>query len=227
MHILLIEDDDLVGEAIQVGLQLQGATVDWIADGEQADQALRDDAHELVVLDLALPRRGGLDLLREYRKRGGQAPVLILTAFNEVDDRIAGLDVGADDYLAKPFDLQELGARLRALQRRLHGRTSDRLQHAGSGLEFDPANLTAFVEGEPVDLPRREAVLLQVLLENQGQVVTLERIHDRLYGWDDEVASNAPAVHVHNLRRKFGRDLIETVRGIGYRLARNATLPPK
>jgi DNA-binding response OmpR family regulator len=226
MHILLIEDDDLVGEAIQVGLQLQGVTVDWIADGEQADQALRDDAHELVVLDLALPRRGGLDLLREYRKRGGQAPVLILTAFNEIDDRVAGLEIGADDYLAKPFDLQELGARLRALQRRLHGRTSDRLQHAGSGLEFDPANLTAFVEGEPVDLPRREAVLLQVLLENQGQVVTLERIHDRLYGWDDAVASNAPAVHVHNLRRKFGRDLIETVRGIGYRLASNATLPP-
>lgn len=221
MHVLLIEDDDIVGEAIQVGVQMQGATVDWITDGEQAATALRQDTHEVVVLDLALPARGGLDLLSEYRASGGRAPVLILTAFDEVEDRVAGLDVGADDYLPKPFDLQELGARLRALHRRALGRADDRLQHPENGLEFDPATLEAYVGGCRVDLPRREAVLLQLLLEHPGQVITLERIHDRLYGWDEPVGSNAPAVHVHNLRRKLGKGVIETVRGLGYRLSRH------
>lgn len=218
MHVLLIEDDALVGEGAQVGLRLQGVTVDWIRDGLQAAAVLPRSRHDVLILDLALPGRAGLDLLRDFRRAGGTTPVLVLTAFDAVEDRVAGLDAGADDYLAKPFDLQELGARLRALARWQHGRASPVLRHGR--LEFDPAKMEAHVDGVRVGLPRREAVLLQLLLENPGQVVTLERIHDRLYGWNEEVESNAPAVHVHNLRRKLGRDLIETIRGVGYRVAR-------
>lgn len=218
MHVLLVEDDALVGEGIQVGLRLQGVTVDWIRDGQQAAVALPQSSHDVVILDLALPGRFGLDLLRELRSAGRTTPVLILTAFDAVEDRVAGLDAGADDYLPKPFDLQELGARLRALSRRRQGRASTLLHHGS--LQFDPASLEATIEGRVVSLPRREAVLLQLLLENRGQVVSLERIHDQLYGWDEGVESNAPAVHVHNLRRKLGRELIETVRGVGYRIAR-------
>lgn len=204
MHVLLIEDDPLLGEGIQTGLRLQGATVDWIRDGLRAEAALAADAHDVVILDLALPGRHGLDLLRAYRADGRETPVLILTAFDAIDERVAGLDAGADDYLTKPFDLRELGARLRALHPRR--------------IAFDPATLEATVDRRTVRLPRREALLLQLLLENPGQIVTQARIHDRLYGWDDAVESNAPAVHIHNLRRKLGRDVIETVRGVGYRI---------
>ncbi len=218
MHVLLIEDDALVGEGIQVGLRLQGVTVDWIRDGQQAAKALPQSDHDVVILDLALPNRSGLDLLRDLRGAGRSTPVLILTAFDAVEDRVMGLDAGADDYLAKPFDLQELGARLRALARRSQGRASALLRHGE--LEFDPATLEASIDGRVVELPRREAALLQLLLENRGQVVSLERIHDQLYGWDEGVESNAPAVHIHNLRRKLGKGLIETVRGVGYRIAR-------
>lgn len=218
MHILLIEDDALVGEGIAVGLRLQGTTVDWIRDGHAAATALAHDGHDAVILDLALPGRGGLELLREFRGAGAITPVLVLTAFDAIDDRVAGLDAGADDYLPKPFDLQELGARLRALHRRNRGRAHNILSHGA--LEFDPATLEATVDGISAPLPRREAVLLQLLLEHRGRIVALERIHDHLYGWSEPVASNAPAVHVHNLRRKLGRDLIETIRGVGYRIPR-------
>lgn len=220
MHVLLIEDDALVGEGIQVGLRLQGVTVDWIRDGRQATGVLPESDHDVVILDLALPGRSGLDLLRELRSAGRTTPVLILTAFDAVEDRVAGLDAGADDYLPKPFDLQELGARLRALSRRRQGRANALLRHGN--LQFDPASLEATVAGKIVSLPRREAMLLQLLLDNRGQVVSLERIHDQLYGWDEGVESNAPAVHVHNLRRKLGKELIETVRGVGYRIARES-----
>jgi len=216
MHVLLIEDDPLLGEGIQTGLRLQGATVDWIRDGLRAEAALAADAHDVVILDLALPGRHGLDLLRAYRADGRETPVLILTAFDAIDERVAGLDAGADDYLTKPFDLRELGARLRALHRRRSGRASPILRRGR--IAFDPATLEATVDGRTVRLPRREALLLQLLLENPGQIVTQARIHDRLYGWDDAVESNAPAVHIHNLRRKLGRDVIETVRGVGYRI---------
>lgn len=220
MHVLLIEDDALVGEGVEVGLRLQGSAVDWVRDGLQAAAALREDHHDVVILDIALPRRGGLELLREFRAAGRATPVLILTAFDAVRDRVAGLDAGADDYLSKPFDLQELGARLRALHRRVQGRASNTLHHGR--LTFDPATLEASVDGVVVPLPRREAVLLQLLLENRGRVVALERIHDGLYGWGEQVESNAPAVHVHNLRRKLGRSLIETIRGVGYRIPRES-----
>lgn len=218
MYVLLIEDDALVGEGIQVGLRLQGVTVDWVADGLSGAAALQDGIHDVVILDLALPGRGGLDLLQDFRAAGGRTPILILTAFDEVQERVAGLDAGADDYLPKPFDLQELAARLRALHRRRRGQARNLLSHGA--LTFDPSTLEAFIDGESVPLPRREAVLLQLLLENQGQIVTLERIHDQLYGWSESVESNAPAVHIHNLRRKLGRELIETVRGVGYRIVK-------
>lgn len=218
MRILLIEDDALVGEGIQVGLRLQGMAVDWVADGRQAVPALTDAGHDAVILDLALPGHSGLELLRRFRAEGRTTPVLILTAFDAVPDRVAGLDAGADDYLTKPFDLQELGARLRALHRRRQNRADNRLRHGK--LTFDPATLLATIDGTAVSLPRREAVLLQLLLENQGLVVSTEQIHNRLYGWNEPIESNALAVHIHNLRRKLGRELIETVRGIGYRIPR-------
>ncbi|KAB7623414.1 response regulator [Alkalilimnicola sp. S0819] len=221
MHVLLIEDDPLVGEGIQVGLRLQGVTVDWLDDGRQAAAILPRSEHDVVILDLALPGRSGLQLLQDLRDAGRTTPVLILTAFDAVEERVAGLDAGADDYLAKPFDLKELAARLRALSRRRQGRASARLQHGR--LSFDPATLEARLDDEAVPLPRREAVLLQLLLENRGQIVSLERIHDQLYGWNEGVESNAPAVHIHNLRRKLGKDLIETVRGVGYRIPRSAS----
>lgn len=221
MHVLLIEDDNLVGEGIQVGLRLQGVTVDWIADGQQGAVVLQTGSYDVVILDLALPRRSGLELLRDLRAAGRATPVLILTANDAIEARVAGLDAGADDYLAKPFDLRELGARLRALHRRQHGRTSAVLRHGR--LVFDPATMEVSLDGRIMLLPRREAVLLQLLLENAGQIVSLERIHEHLYGWDEGVESNAPAVHIHNLRRKFGRDLVETVRGVGYRIPREAS----
>jgi two-component system, OmpR family, response regulator QseB len=216
MNVLLIEDDPLVGEGIRVGLSLKGMTVDWVQSGADGARALAHSGFDAAILDLALPRRSGLELLREHRGSGGDLPVLVLTAFDAVDERVAGLDAGADDYMTKPFDLEELAARLRALQRRIHGRASNAIRHGG--LCFDTRNLMVTVDGEPVALSRREAVLLQLLLENRGRVVSNERIQDRLYGWSEGVESNAAAVHIHNLRRKLGRALIETVRGLGYRV---------
>jgi len=215
MRILLIEDDPLVGEGVQLGLKLQGMTVDWVDRGDLARQALHRAEHDAVILDLGLPDGDGLELLAGFRRGGGQLPVLILTARDAVDDRVTGLDAGADDYLVKPFDLQELGARLRALHRRPPSCVDSVLRHGP--LRFDPATLLATVgDGGPVALPRREAMLLQLLLEQAGRVVTTESIHRRLYSWDEPVESNALAVHVHNLRRKLGRELIQTVRGVGY-----------
>lgn len=220
MRVLLIEDDDLVGEAIQVGMQLQDMDVVWVRDGEQGTEALKQPDYEVVVLDLALPKRGGLDLLRQFRASGRRTPVLILTAADAVEDRITGLDAGADDYLAKPFDLNELGARLRALHRRATGLAAHTM--IAEDISFDAARLEVRVNGTPLPLAPREAKLLQLLLEQHGRVVSVERIQDRLYGWNESVESNAVAVHVHNLRRKLGRDVIETVRGAGYRIAQKS-----
>lgn len=216
MNVLLIEDDALVGEGIQVGLRLAGLTVDWVDTLDAARAVLGHSAFDVIILDLALPDGSGLSLLRDYRSQGGELPVLILTAFDEVSERVAGLDAGADDYLSKPFDLDELAARLRALQRRAHGRSQNLIRHGD--LHFDPASLEVQLHGETVTLSRRETSLLQLLLENRGRVVSNDRIQDRLYGWTEGVESNAPSVHIHNLRRKLGRELIETVRGVGYRI---------
>ncbi len=214
MRLLLVEDDTLLGDGIRAGLAQEGYAVDWLQDGLQAKQAFATEAFDLVVLDLGLPRLSGVELLEGIRRAGNAVPVLILTARDTLADRIGGLDAGADDYLVKPFDLGELCARVRALLRRAHGRAEPLLRHGP--LVLDPAAHTLTLEGEPVELPRREFIVLQMLLENAGNVVPRSRIEESLYGWSPEVESNTLEVYVHHLRRKLGADLIRTVRGVGY-----------
>ena len=218
MRILLAEDDPLLGDGIRAGLGLEGDTVDWVTDGVAADQALTTDEFDLLVLDLGLPRRDGMEVLRGLRKRGDMTPVLILTARDKVADRVAGLDAGADDYLSKPFDLDELLARVRALTRRHTGRAAPQLEHGE--LRLDPATHQVSLAGQPVELAPREYALLRLLLEQRGKVLSRSRLVEALYGWDGELESNAIEVHVHHLRRKLGNELIRTVRGIGYGIDR-------
>ena len=224
MRILLAEDDQLLGDGIRSGLGLEGDTVDWVSDGVAADQALSTDEFDLLVLDLGLPRKDGLEVLRSLRRRGDLTPVLILTARDKVADRVAGLDAGADDYLTKPFDLDELLARVRALTRRHTGRAAPLLQHGE--LALDPATHKVSLAGAPVDLAPREYALLRLLLEQRGKVLSRTRLVEALYGWDGELESNAIEVHVHHLRRKLGNELIRTVRGIGYGIDRPAKDAP-
>lgn len=214
MRILLVEDDELLGEGTRKGLIQDGYTVDWVKDGAIADQALKTEKFELVILDLGLPKTPGLTVLQNMRERGDTTPVLILTARESIEDRVKGLDSGADDYLTKPFDFYELLARLRALQRRFASRAAPLLVHGDIAL--DPASHTVTFKEEPVNLSRREFALLHVLLENAGRVLSREHLTQSLYGWGEEVDSNALEVHVHNLRKRFGQDFIRTVRGIGY-----------
>ncbi|WP_440467350.1 response regulator [Pseudomonas sp. YH-1] len=218
MRILLAEDDQLLGDGIRAGLGLEGDTVDWVSDGVAADQALATDEFDLLVLDLGLPRKDGLEVLRGLRRRGDLTPVLILTARDKVADRVAGLDAGADDYLTKPFDLDELLARVRALTRRHTGRAAPLLQHGE--LALDPATHQVSLAGSPVDLAPREYALLRLLLEQRGKVLSRARLVEALYGWDGDLESNAIEVHIHHLRRKLGNGLIRTVRGIGYGIDR-------
>lgn len=214
MRVLVVEDDPLLGDAIQAGLREMGHAVDWVRDGPAADVALRDEAYAAVVLDLGLPRRDGLEVLRAARARGARVPVLILTARDTVADRIGGLDAGADDYLVKPFDLGELAARLRALARRAAGRAAPRLTVAG--VELDPAAHRVWYGGREVELSAREFALLHALMRHAGRVLSRAQIEEQLYAWGEEVESNAVEVHVHHLRRKLAPDLIVTVRGVGY-----------
>lgn len=214
MRILLVEDDELLGEGTRKGLIQDGYTVDWVKDGAIADQALKTEKFELVVLDLGLPKMPGLSVLQNMRERGDTTPVLILTARESIEDRVKGLDSGADDYLTKPYDFYELLARLRALQRRFASRAAPLLVH--EDIALDPASHTVTFKDEPVNLSRREFALLHVLLENAGRVLSREHLTQSLYGWGEEVDSNALEVHVHNLRKRFGQDFIRTVRGIGY-----------
>ena len=216
MRVLVVEDDALLGDAIQVGLRAMGHAVDWVRDGAAADVALRDEAYAVVVLDLGLPRRDGLAVLRAARARGNRVPVLILTARDTVADRIGGLDAGADDYLVKPFDLGELAARLRALARRATGSATPRL--AAAGVELDPAAHRVWYRGREVELSAREFALLHALLRHAGRVLSRAQIEEQLYAWGEEIESNAVEVHVHHLRRKLAPDLIVTVRGVGYLL---------
>lgn len=226
MRILLVEDDLSLGEGIRTALRRAAYSVDWLQDGAAALAAMQD-AHgraraggepelDLVVLDLGLPRMDGLEVLRAARRAGIDVPVLVLSARERASDRTLGLDVGADDYLGKPFDTGELIARVRALLRRSRGRANPVLE-CGQ-LRLDPAALAVHWRGRNVDLPRREFALLRVLMETPGRAVSRESVQQRLYGWDEDVASNALDVHVHNLRRKLPADLIRTVRGVGYRL---------
>lgn len=225
MRILLAEDDPLLGDGIRAGLGLEGDTVDWVNDGLAAEQALQTDEFDLLVLDLGLPRKDGLDVLRSMRRRDDLTPVLILTARDKVADRVSGLDAGADDYLTKPFDLDELLARVRALTRRHTGRAAPLLQHGE--LMLDPATHQVSLAGAPVELAPREYALLRLLLEQRGKVLSRTRLVEALYGWDGDLESNAIEVHVHHLRRKLGNGLIRTVRGIGYGIDRPAGNPPQ
>jgi DNA-binding response OmpR family regulator len=218
MRLLLVEDDSLLGDGIRAGLRLGGYTVDWVKDGRAAQLALEAEEYGLVVLDLGLPRLSGLELLRWLRQAGQSLPVLILTARDTVADRVKGLDSGADDYLVKPFDLEELVARVRALLRRSGGRASPLLEHGGIALDLAAHRVTRL--GLTVELSPREFAILQQLLENTGRVLSRERLEQSLYGWNEEVESNAVEVHIHHLRKKLGSELIRTVRGVGYMIAR-------
>lgn len=215
MRILVVEDDELIARGIAAGLRAHGLTVDTVASATQAELALANAECDAMVLDRGLPDGDGLSLLTRLRARGSTLPVLLLTARDTVEDRIEGLQGGADDYLVKPSDLGELVARLHALIRRAGGRSSN-LVEAGA-LRYDPSSGEAWLDGEPVELSRRESTLLASLIQADGRCLSAEQLKDRLYGLDQEVASNAVNVHVHNLRRKLGAGAVETVRGLGYR----------
>lgn len=218
MRILLAEDDPQLGDGLTVGLRQAGFAVDWVGDGQAADLALLGENFDLVVLDLGLPGLDGMTVLRRARDRGRDMPILILTARDATGDKVAGLDAGADDYLVKPIDLDELAARIRALTRRSAGRAAPLLTHGD--LMLDPAAHRVTRNGQPIDLSTREFSLLQLLLENAGRVLTRSQLEQSLYGWHDEPDSNALEVHIHHLRRKLGSDLIRTLRGVGYTIAR-------
>jgi DNA-binding response OmpR family regulator len=220
MRILLVEDDPMIGKTLYAALQQDGYAVDWVKDGQAARVALdtADDAYALVLLDLGLPKKSGLELLRDLRRAGNKVRVLIVTARDAVTDRVAGLDAGADDYLVKPFSLDELAARMRAVLRRDVARGDNVLTNGDIAL--DPASRTVTRDGAAVDLSPREFALLAALLERPGTALSKTQLEERLYGWGDEVESNAIEVHVHNLRRKLGADAIRTVRGVGYVIAR-------
>lgn len=223
MRILLVEDDALLGDALQAGLRQAGFAVDWLRDGSAADAALRVENFAAVVLDLGLPKLAGFEVLRKLRSRDDRTPVLILTARDAVDDRVKGLDTGADDYVVKPIAIAELAARLRALVRRSQGSAGGALR-VGE-LEIDPAARSVNLAGVPVELqPREFAVLLELVL-NAGRVLTRTQLESRLYEWGDALESNAIEVHVHHLRRKLAPSLIRTVRGVGYMVPVDAGSP--
>lgn len=221
MRVLLVEDDELLGDGVYHGLRQHGHVVDWVKDGKTAEHALKIDEFDAVILDLGLPKQSGLDMLKHVRQKGILTPVLILTARETIDDRIAGLDSGADDYMTKPFDLEELTARLRALQRRSKSRAAPLIEH--SGIIINPASHTIEKDGEPIHMSRREFALIQRLMENAGRVLSREYLSQTLYGWDEEVDSNALEVHIHKLRKKLGNDFIRTIRGIGYMIDKDKT----
>lgn len=214
MRLLLVEDDALLGDGVRAGLKLAGYAVDWVRDGEAARLALLDQRYDACVLDLGLPRRDGVSVLKDLRGRGDATPVLILTARDTRDDKVGGLDAGADDYLVKPFDLEELQARLRALTRRAAGAAVPTLNHAEVCLE--PAGKRVTLDGHAVPLSAREYALLHDLLAHKGRIRTKSELEESLYAWGEEKESNTVEVYIHHLRKKLGGDFIRTVRGLGY-----------
>lgn len=217
MRLLLVEDDPMIGESIEEGLRGEHYAVDWVRDGHSAQVAMGDLAYDLVILDLGLPQRDGLEVLRRYRRDGGGIPVLIVTARDATSDRVVGLDSGADDYLVKPFDLDELFARVRVLLRRRAGRAHPNILHRG--LILNLATHEATFEGVPLHLSAREFAVLEVLLDPPAQIVSKARLEEKLYGWNEGVESNTVDVYIHRLRRKLGADFIKNVRGVGYLVA--------
>ncbi|MDD4913959.1 MAG: response regulator transcription factor [Methylococcales bacterium] len=214
MRLLLVEDDAILGDGLKTGLAMEGYAVDWLTDGLLADEALRTNHYDLVVLDWNLPRMDGLSILKALRKRKDSTPVLLLTARDGVQARVSGLDTGADDYVSKPFDLAELCARLRALARRQDGRNLPVLEH--KGVSLDPAAHQVFYLGRTVELSQKEFEILQFLMKHIGQVSSRARLEETLYAWGSEVESNAVEVHIHHLRKKLHGNLIRTIRGVGY-----------
>jgi two-component system, OmpR family, response regulator QseB len=214
MRLLLVEDDSMIGDSVRQGLRQDGFTVDWVRDGLGAELALHNEVYDLLVLDLGLPKKDGLDVLKTLRHRGNRIPVLILTARDTVADRVKGLDAGADDYLVKPFDLDELAARIRALLRRQSGRAEPAIQFGD--LRLNPATHEVTFQGKPLSLSAREFSLLEVFLDRPGMVLSREQLQEKLYGWGEEVESNTVEVYIHALRRKLGQEFIKNVRGVGY-----------
>jgi two-component system response regulator QseB len=218
MRLLVVEDDRMIGESVRTALRQEGYAVDWVRDGVDAEAALQAERYDLILLDLGLPGKSGLDVLRAARTRGDAMPVLVITARDAVGDRVTGLDAGADDYLVKPFDLDELLARVRALLRRPSGQREAVLRHGV--LVLDPARHETTLDGAPVRLTTREFALLRTLLQRPGVPFSRPRLEEAIYGWGEEVESNAIEVHVHALRRKLGAGWIHTVRGVGYMVPR-------
>jgi two-component system, OmpR family, response regulator QseB len=214
MRVLLVEDDAMIAQGLQTALRQGGFAVDWMHDGKSAGNALQTSAFDVVLLDLGLPQRDGIEVLREMRKRGNLTPVIIVTARDEIQHRVAGLDAGADDYIVKPFELDEVMARLRSVLRRAAGRGDSSIQHGE--LKLDPVSHTVERGGVPVNLSAHEFAVLEALLQRPGAVLSRPQLEDRLYGWDDQIGSNAIEVYIHGLRRKLGSEAIQTLRGVGY-----------
>ncbi len=221
MRVLLVEDDAMIGAAAQEGLRQEGHAVDWVRDGRTAEAAAQGTPYDVMLLDLGLPRRDGLSVLRGLRARGNAVPVVIITARDAVSDRVAGLDAGADDYLVKPFDLDELAARVRAVARRSAGQAAARIKMGD--LEIDTATKRVRWKGREASLSAREYAILEALAQRPGALLSRSQLEERLYGWDEEIASNAVEVHVHALRRKLDPALIRTVRGMGYTIDAGGT----
>lgn len=216
MRLLLVEDDHIIGDGISAWLSESGHAVDWLKEGTSVSHALSIQQYDMLILDLNLPGISGLELLKKIRAESNDIYVLILTARDTVEDRVKGLDAGADDYLVKPFDLNELSARIRALSRRRYGKSDPLLCY--KTITLDLASHTAYSSNEQVDLSNREFSILQLFIENAGKVLSRNLLEEKLYGWGDEVSSNTIEVHIHHLRKKFGQDVIKTIRGVGYLL---------
>ncbi|MCD1126867.1 response regulator [Jinshanibacter sp. LJY008] len=216
MRILLVEDDELIGDGIQVGLTECGFTIDWFNDGLKGQNAIHSAPYDAVILDLSLPHIDGLDIIKYWRQKKIDTPVLILTARDAIKERVSGLQFGADDYLCKPFALEEVAARLQALVRRRHGQLSSVIQY--KDIILDTANYAVTKEGEAIVLTSRELKLLELFLLSQNRVLSKALIQEKLYSWSDDVSSNTVEVHIHNLRHKLGKDLIRTIYGMGYAL---------
>jgi two-component system, OmpR family, response regulator QseB len=218
VRLLLVEDDLMIGRSLQQGLKQDGYAVDWVCDGPAARRALQDESYAMLLLDLGLPRLSGRELLAELRRQKNAIPVLIITARDSIAERVEGLDAGADDYLVKPFSFEELSARIRALMRRQSGSAQPVLRHGA--LSLQPATHEVWLDEQPVHLSGREYALLEALLRRPGMPLSRAQLESSIYGWGEEIGSNAIEVHIHSLRRKLGADWIENVRGVGYRIGK-------
>jgi len=223
MRLLLVEDDRMIGDTLRAALRLDGYAVDWVRDAAASQSTLASERFDLVLLDLGLPKGDGLDVLRAMRARQDSTPVIVLTARDGLGDRVAGLDAGADDYLVKPFELDELNARIRAVLRRHSGRAQPVLSHGG--VTLDPATRQVTRDGQPVLLSAREFAVLEALMQRPGALLSRAQLEDRLYGWGEEIESNAVSVYIHQLRRKLGADFIQNVRGVGYFVGTSSAAP--